>query len=98
MEEIVILGGGVAGLCCLNGFLDRGIYPLLIERGAIGSGKLCGEFLAPDAVELLEKWEIGPIQKLDEISFSAKGSKLSIKRRAGAMARSVVELQLAERA
>lgn len=98
LEEVVIVGGGIAGLACLNACLDRGISPLLVERGEIGSPKMCGEYLPPDVVCLLEKWELGPIQKLSGILITAKAKSLFIQRNAGAMARSEIEMQLAKRA
>jgi len=100
MEKIVILGGGVAGLSCLNALLDRGISTLLIEGGRIGTPKICGEFLAPPVVEQLQRWEIGPIQNIQQVHFYTQQKKfaLNFPREAGAMARSEVELQLAKRA
>ena len=100
MEKVVILGAGISGLSCLNALLDYGVDALLIEGKQIGTPKMCGEFLAPEAVSLLEKWEIGPIVPIDKADFFAAGEhiQLSFPRLAGAMARSQVELKLAERA
>lgn len=98
MEEVVILGGGVAGLSCLNAFLDQGIDPLLIDAGVIGSPKMCGEFLSQQAVMHLERWNIGSIQQIDTISLSCEKMLLQIDNVAGAMSRSEVEKQLASRA
>lgn len=94
MEEVIIVGAGVAGLACMNAFLDKGIHPLLIDAGTIGSYKLCGEFLSASVCRQLEAWDIGPIQKIDQIQIGS----LTLHKNCGAMSRSVAELQLAERA
>lgn len=100
MEEVVIIGGGIAGLSCLNALLDKGISPLLVESNTIGSPKMCGEFLAPQTVAFLQQWEIGPIHKIQQADFFAKNKKLHVNfsQAAGAIARSKVEILLAERA
>ena len=98
MEKVVIVGAGVAGLSCMNALLDRGIQPHLFDAGRVGSEKLCGEFLSPEAVLQLEAWGIGPIQKIQDIALSSKMASLNIKQAAGAMSRSDAELQLAKRA
>ena len=100
MEKVVILGGGIAGLSCLNALLDIGVDALLIEGNTIGSPKMCGEFLAPTAVRLLQLWDIGPIVPIESAQFFSRQQQLSIPfpKQAGAIARSEVELQLAQRA
>lgn len=100
MEELVIIGGGIAGLSCLNALLDHDVSPLLIEGGNIGSPKMCGEFLAPPAITLLNKWEIGPIQSIHHARFNSTSSQFNFvfKQPAGAMMRSDAECQLGLRA
>ncbi len=92
--EVVIVGGGVAGLSCLNALLDYGISALLIEGSKIGSYKLCGEFLSPYAKESLAAWNIGPIQAISDVYIE----NLHIQMPAGAMSRAHAELELAKRA
>lgn len=96
MEELVIVGGGVAGLSCLNALLDRQISPLLLEASSIGSPKMCGEFLAPSVIEQLNAWEIGPMQTIKQVQFN--DVRVSFPRQAGAYARREAELELAARA
>jgi flavin-dependent dehydrogenase len=99
MESIVIIGGGVAGLSCANALLDLGYKPLLIEAGVIGSPKMCGEFIAPSAVAQLKKWDLENIQHITSIVFHAdKNCRVKLPNPAGAVERSLVELQLAQRA
>ncbi len=92
--EVVIVGGGIAGLACLNALLDKGISALLVEGGTIGSIKLCGEFLSPYAKEALEAWKIGPIQSIENIHID----NLRLQIPAGAISRSIAEVELAKRA
>ncbi len=96
METLVIIGGGVAGLSCLNAFLDKDISPLLIEASSIGSPKMCGEFLAPPAIDQLKQWDIGPLQVIRQARFNAV--QFSFPREAGAYSRHHAELELAARA
>lgn len=100
MENIVIAGGGIAGLSCLNALLDHGLDPLLLEANTIGSPKICGEFLAPSAVAALVKWGMEPSQRIDQVNFFVKNQMAAFQfpQPAGAMARSEAELFLAARA
>jgi flavin-dependent dehydrogenase len=100
MEKIIIVGGGIAGLTCLNLLLDKGISPMLLEGHVIGTPKICGEFLAPAAVTILNRWNIGPIQPVEQISFFAHRKNLTLKFpiAAGAFSRETAELELARRA
>ena len=100
MEGVVIVGGGVAGLSCLNALLDRGVSPLLLEASTIGLPKMCGEFLAPPAVSVLEQWGIGPMPAIKQVRFLGNKHALQVKfrRPAAAFARHQVEIDLAARA
>lgn len=98
MEEVVIIGGGVAGLACLNALMDLNISATLIEGSTIGTPKLCGEFIAPAAVAVLKKWNIGPIETITQTQFNVGCEQFSLNFDAGACSRSEVELQLAQRA
>lgn len=100
LEKIVIVGGGIAGFTCLNALLDKQISPLLIEGGQIGSPKMCGEFLAPQALNILEQWNIGPIMHIQQARFhsSSRNFNLSFQDKAGGFMRSEAEYQLSARA
>lgn len=100
MESVVIIGGGVAGLSCLNALLDHDVSPLLLEGSYIGKPKVCGEFLTPGAVTLLQHWGIGPINAIRHATFFAKNRELnlSFSPPAGAFNREQAEKGLAERA
>lgn len=101
MEELVIIGGGVGGLSCMNALLDQQISPLLLEAHVVGAPKLCGEFLAPPAMALLAQWGVGPVQQIHQVKFI--GDKPSILQCefphvAGGYSRYEAEVQLLARA
>ena len=100
MERVVIVGGGVAGLSCLNALLDNQVFPLLLDASAIGSPKMCGEFLAPKIIARLKQWGIGPLQPIKRAHFygSSRRMTLAFAREAGAYSRHDAEMQLAARA
>src|SRR6202012_233439 len=100
MEKVIIIGGGVAGLSCLNALIDQGLSPLLLEEKTIGLPKICGEFLAPLASLQLQTWGIGPIQCIKKVSFlvNHRQNEMSFPNPAGAFSRSEAELGLAKRA
>ena len=53
MSGVVIVGGGPAGSAAAIALARASLHPLLIERDAVASEKVCGEFLAEDAARLL---------------------------------------------
>lgn len=59
-REFVILGGGLAGLSAAIRLAELGASPLLIEAGNYPSHKVCGEFLSPGSLFLLQQWGIHP--------------------------------------
>lgn len=100
MEKVVIVGAGVAGLSCLNAFLDRHESPLLLEASTIGAPKMCGEFLASSAVNQLKQWDVGPLQVIKNARFigDTRILHVNLPREAGAYARHHAEMELAARA
>jgi flavin-dependent dehydrogenase len=60
-HEFIILGGGLAGLAAAIGLAEKGAEPLMLEGGAYPCHKVCGEFLSPNSLPLLEQWNIRPI-------------------------------------
>jgi flavin-dependent dehydrogenase len=100
VEKLIIVGAGVAGLSCLNALLDAGVSPLLVEGGAIGSPKLCGEFLAPPAVPILQRWDVPGLRLIHQVHFhhAAKPWSVSLSRPAAAIQRHTAELALAAHA
>ncbi|MBA3722894.1 MAG: NAD(P)-binding domain-containing protein [Parachlamydiaceae bacterium] len=64
-EDVVVIGGGVAGLCSAIRLSELGASPLVIEGGTYPSHKVCGEFLSPECLPLLKKWNIETIPILN---------------------------------
>lgn len=60
-HEFVILGGGLAGLAAAIALAEKGAAPLLLEGGVYPSHKVCGEFLSPGSLPLLDQWNVHPI-------------------------------------
>ena len=59
MEEVVVVGGGPAGLSASLALLERGITPLVLERSPRPGQKACGELLA----NRLYGFEVGELVK-----------------------------------
>ncbi|MBA2367654.1 MAG: FAD-binding protein [Candidatus Protochlamydia sp.] len=59
--KFVILGGGLAGLAAAIGLAEKGAEPIVLEGGEYPCHKVCGEFLSPHSLRLLEKWDIHPV-------------------------------------
>ncbi|MEM1981763.1 MAG: NAD(P)/FAD-dependent oxidoreductase [Candidatus Hadarchaeales archaeon] len=59
MEEVVIVGGGPAGLTAALSLLEEGISPLVLERSTEFGHKACGELMA----EKLYGFDVGELVK-----------------------------------
>lgn len=55
MRDVIIIGGGVAGLSLAAALARDGHRPLLVEQGHLPRHRVCGEFLSPDALCSLER-------------------------------------------
>ena len=53
--EVVVVGGGPAGLVTATALAGRGHRVVVLERGEPGRDKACGEGLMPDAVRALSR-------------------------------------------
>lgn len=69
MRNIVIVGGGIAGLSALNRLIDLGISATLIESASYPSHKICGEFFSPESIPILTKWDVMPPIRIEKISI-----------------------------
>ncbi len=58
MEEILIAGGGPAGAAAAIAARREGSTVRLIDRATTFRHKVCGEFISPDASELLETLQV----------------------------------------
>ncbi len=99
MNEIVVIGGGVAGLCAAIELCRQGVKPILIESGNYPSHKVCGEFLSPESLSWLERLNIHPTL-INEIhlDFDAKRLIFPLPKSAGSISHYTLDAALAERA
>ena len=69
MEEsdVIIVGGGLAGLTAAIALSGEGHHVRLIERHAYPRHKVCGEYLSQEVIPLLKKWGI-QLEDAPEIS------------------------------
>lgn len=94
--DYVILGGGVAGLCAAKRLLELGIYPLVIEAGSYPSHKVCGEFISPSSISVLNRWGIHPIPLYHiQLGTPLNHVQFAFPEPAGALSHLTLDLQLA---
>lgn len=60
-QEVIIIGGGIAGLCAAIELCRHGLTPVVIEAGTYPAHKVCGEFLSPESLGWLKQLDINPI-------------------------------------
>lgn len=75
--EYVVIGGGVAGLCAAMRLSELGISPVVIEGGSYPSHKVCGEFLSPSSLPILQRWGV-PFLSITHLHWSAGGKGVSV--------------------
>jgi len=56
--DVAIIGGSLAGAACVRELARRGIDAVAFERERFPREKVCGGFVSPGAVELLEELEV----------------------------------------
>jgi flavin-dependent dehydrogenase len=66
-SDIIILGGSLAGLSCAISLRQLGYDPLVLEKSQFPRKKLCGEFLGPDALAVLET--LGVLAQIKVLAF-----------------------------
>lgn len=98
--DCLVIGGGVAGLAALNELTDKGVKAVLLEERFFPAHKICGEFISPEALPLLRKWEIEPAAKVSSVRLVTSRSDLYIqlKEKAGSLSRYILDDSLAKRA
>lgn len=98
--DFLIIGGGVAGLASANRFCDLGFSPVIIEAGSYPSHKVCGEFLSPEVLPLLDSWSIIPRCRIDHVQFFSGHQELNftLPQVAASHSRYELDAQLVDRA
>jgi len=98
--DFLILGGGIAGLSAANQLADMGAQVVLLESGTYPSHKICGEFISPEAVPLLEKWEINLPIKINKLKLVTSQTEwcMDLPEIAASLSRYVLDEALAKRA
>lgn len=97
--DFIVIGGGIAGLSAANHLIDLGAKVILVEAGTYPSHKVCGEFLSPECLPILEKWKLPIAQKIHHIHFVSdqKSYTFDIPGVAGGMSRYHFDTLLADR-
>ena len=98
MNEFVIIGGGVASLSAAIQLANKGIKSILIEAGTYPRHKICGEFLSPESLSILENWKIIPSIKINTFNLASEKQTFSfnLPRLAGSISRNVLDESLVE--
>jgi len=78
--EIIIIGGGLAGLCNAIHLSKAGKKVLLIEKNSYPKHKVCGEYISNEVLPYLQFLEVNPFDfgavKIDDFQISTTNNKL----------------------
>ncbi len=90
----------MAGLAAAIRLAELGARAALIEGGSYPAHKVCGEFLSPEALPILERWGLTPESQIDRATFhtSKRTYTLNLPRAAGSLSRYTLDTHLANRA
>ena len=79
--DVVIIGGGLAGLCNAIHLSKFDKKVLLIEKNSYPKHKVCGEYISNEALPYLEYLDVNPFNfgavKIDEFQLSTTKNKIS---------------------
>ena len=78
--DLIVIGGGLAGLCSALHLQKLGLNVLVIEKQAYPKHKVCGEYVSNEIIPYLEYLNIDPIAAgavaIDEFEMSTKNGEL----------------------
>ncbi len=77
--DFIVIGGGVAGLSCTIRLAELGADVVLLEGGNYPAQKICGEFLSPEAIPILENWGIPTSSSVSHIEIVMAKKHLCLK-------------------
>jgi flavin-dependent dehydrogenase len=98
-QQVIIIGGGVAGLCAANRLADLGIKSVILEAGQYPAHKVCGEFLSFECLDYLNEWGIQPTL-IRQVSLRTPSASFEFPfpKTAGGLSHFELDFKLAERA
>ena len=77
VSDVLIIGGGLAGLCSAIHLSGKGLSIVLIEKEAYPKHKVCGEYVSNETLPYLTSLGIDPFElgavRIDELDFSVPG-------------------------
>ena len=78
--DVLIIGGGLAGLCNAINLSKFGAKVLLVEKNEYPKHKVCGEYISNEVLPYLTSLEINPFDygavKIDNLQLSTTTNKL----------------------
>lgn len=79
ISDVLIIGGGLAGLCSAIDISCNGLTVVLIEKEAYPRHKVCGEYVSNETLPYLSSLGIEPFDlgavRIDELDFSVPGQE-----------------------
>jgi len=81
-DQVIIIGGGLAGLTCAIHLLRTGLPVMLIEKTVYPQHKVCGEYVSNEVLPYLSSLGINPFLKgavgIEQLTFvAASGTALN---------------------
>ncbi|WP_316794366.1 NAD(P)/FAD-dependent oxidoreductase [Pedobacter frigoris] len=77
--NIIIIGGGLAGLTCAIHLLKSGLQVTLIEKNTFPQHKVCGEYISNEVLPYLRSLDIDPFtldpEQISRLTFSSPQGK-----------------------
>jgi len=79
MHQVIIIGGGLAGLTCAIHLSQVGLDVILIEKNTYPKHKVCGEYISNEVLPYLQYLGFDPFEygakKITQLTFSTVKSK-----------------------
>ncbi|MDC7993517.1 NAD(P)/FAD-dependent oxidoreductase [Altibacter sp. HG106] len=77
--DIIIIGGGLAGLCCAVHLAQEGVAVCLLEKNTYPHHKVCGEYISNEVVGYLKRLGVDPLKEgavaIKELHWSTANGK-----------------------